>query len=124
MEYRGSGRHLLCWSILQCFKLFLYIFFIFYLSIPIAPSLMPTIYLYQILHPKCHFNYLPVSYIVQTFYHTAMYLNSLVMPYNCIDFPSSLCAPSCVPCWSLSSLPSAHHPLFSTVVDKSIAQPH
>src|SRR5229473_6889605 len=85
MEYRGSGRHLLCQSILQCFKLFPYIFFIFYLSIPIAPSPIPTIYLYQILHPKCHFNYLPVSYIVQTSYHTAMYLNSLVMPHNCIS---------------------------------------
>ncbi len=79
MELRWSSGHLPHRPILQHLKLFPYTFSFFYLSIPITPSLMPatqaicsnscqkrvilySYYLFVILHPKHHFNYLPVSY--------------------------------------------------------------
>ena len=122
MEYRGSGGHLLRRSIPQCFNAFPIppiSLSVSIHSIAIAPSPTPAIWkptsiaFSSILPASIHFKmrHIFIPFVCSTFYfqsfasslvpspimckssyRTTMYLNSLVLPRNCIDFPSSLCA--------------------------------
>ncbi len=126
MEYRGSGGHLLHRSIPQCFNAFPIppiSLSVSIHSIAITPSPTPAIRkptsvtfsstLPAPIHFKTHHIFVPfvcLTFYFQSFalslvpspimckssYRTTMYLNSLVLPCNCIDFPSSLCALPCI----------------------------